>query len=108
MKLKENKVIQGLIIFCIIIVVVISIFGDKGFLQLMELKRQEKILVQEIEDLKEERREWISKINSLKNNQTYMETLAREQLGMVRNNEMMIRLYYNVNFESPLPSQETE
>ncbi len=66
------------------------------------------MLVQEIESLKVERKEWIGKITSLKNNQTYIETLAREQLGMVRNNEMMIRLYYSDDFESLHTPQESK
>lgn len=92
MKLKDKKVIQGLIIFSILIVATISLFGDKGLLQYMALKRQHKGLEQEISSLKQERKEWLNKIHSLKTNRTYMETIAREELGMVHNTEIMIQL----------------
>jgi cell division protein FtsB len=92
MKLKEKKIIQGLIIFSILIVVTLSLFGDKGLLQLMELQRQETRLINEIGELSQEREDWINKIDSLKNNQTYIETIAREKLGMVRNEERIIHL----------------
>ena len=92
MKLKDKKVIQGLILFSIIVVIVISLFGDKGLLQYMDLKDRQAQLEQEIENLKQEREEWINKIHSLKTNQTYMETIAREELGMVHNTEIIIQL----------------
>lgn len=92
MKLKEKKIIQGLVIFFSIVVVLLSLIGDKGLLQLMELKKQEKKLQQEIIDLKREKKEWVNKVKSLKNNQTYIETIAREELNMVRNNEILIKL----------------
>ncbi len=92
MKLKEKKIIQGLIIFSILIVVFLSLFGDKGLLQLIELQKQETRLIREIEELKQEREEWVNKIESLKTNRTYIETIAREKLGMVRNDEKIIRL----------------
>ncbi len=92
MKLKEKKVIQGLITFSILIVATISLFGDKGLVQYMALKRQQKALEQEIGLLKQERKEWLNKIHSLKTNRTYIETIAREELGMVHNTEIMIQL----------------
>mgnify|MGYP001548091519 CR=1 FL=1 len=107
MKIRERKVLQGLIIISILVVMVISVFGDKGLLQLLALNQQEQELIEEIEELKVQRKEWIRKINSLKANDSYMETLAREELGMVRNNEMMIRLYYGDSFQ-PSPKNKTE
>lgn len=94
MKLFEKNIIQGLIIFSIGVVVIVLLFGDKGIVQYSVLKKQETQLMQEIESLTQEREEWISKIHSLKANRTYMETIAREELGMVHNTEIMIRLRY--------------
>ena len=100
MKLKEKKIIQGLVIFCTLIVVVLSLIGDKGLIQYYSLKKQESQLEKEIESLNLEKQEWIRKINSLKSNLTYMESIAREELGMVRNDEVMILLKHK-----PVPSQ---
>lgn len=92
MKLGEKNLIQGLIIFSIGVVAIVMFFGDKGVLQFSALKKQETELKQEIEELTREREEWMNKIQSLKTNRTYMETIAREELGMVHNTEIMIRL----------------
>ncbi len=94
MKSKEKKVTQGLIIFSILIVVVLSLFGDKGLMQLIALQGQEIKLTREIEELKQQKHEWFRKIESLKNNRTYIETIAREKLGMVKSEEKVIRLKY--------------
>ena len=92
LKLKEKKVIQGLIIFCMFAVITISLFGDKGFLQLLALRDQQQRLEGDIMDLTRKRKEWIQKIQSLKTDQGYLETIAREKLGMVRKDELIIKI----------------
>jgi cell division protein FtsB len=87
--LNDRKIVQWSIIVCAIIVVTLSLIGDKGFLQLISLKQQEKNLQREIAELQTEREEWIHKIDSLKKKQSYIETIAREQLGMVKNYEFL-------------------
>lgn len=92
MKIREKKVIQGLILLSILVVAILSLFGDKGLLQYYQLKQQQSRLEQEIETLRQERKEWINKVHALKNNRKYMETVARQELGMVHNTEIMIQL----------------
>ncbi len=95
LKLSEKKVIQWLTIFSSVIVVTFSLIGDKGFFQLAALKRQEQKLEREIQELKGEKKEWINKIQSLKLNRTYIETIAREKLGMIRDDEIVIQLEFS-------------
>jgi|APSaa5957512622_1039677.scaffolds.fasta_scaffold41269_1 cell division protein FtsB len=91
---SEKSIVQWLILFCSIIVITLSLIGDKGYLQLMALKEKEQNLEQEIKNLEHEKREWIDKIQSLKKNKSYIETIAREQLGMVRKDETVLRLEF--------------
>jgi len=91
---SEKSIVQWLILFCSIIVVTLSLIGDKGYLQLMALKEKERNLEHEIVNLEHEKREWIEKIQSLKKNKSYIETIAREQLGMVRKDETVLRLEF--------------
>lgn len=92
MKPKEKKIIQGLVIFGTAIVIILSLVGDKGLLQFYSLKKQESQLKNDIKQLKSEKQDWISKINSLKTNLTYIETIAREEMGMVRSDEVLVLL----------------
>ena len=95
--ISERKLIQFLFLCCSVTVVILSLIGDKGFLQLHELKKRESRLQEEITELKEEKRLWLRKIESIRGNRRYLETYAREQLGMVRNNEMLFRLVTKEN-----------
>ncbi len=90
--INERKVIQGLFILCSLIVIILSIVGDKGFLQLHKLKQNESALIQEVKELRQDRRIWIIKIESIRNNRTYLETYAREEFGMIKNNEILLKL----------------
>lgn len=91
-KLSDRKIIQWLIIFCSLTVIVFSLIGDKGVIQLIALKQQEAELKSEIEELKQERKEWLYRIQSIKQNRSYVETIAREQLGMVRDDEVVYQI----------------
>ncbi|MFH2130949.1 MAG: septum formation initiator family protein [bacterium] len=91
-KLSDKKIIQWLIIFSSLTVITFSLIGDKGVVQLISLKQQQAELKQEIEELKQERKEWIHKIQSIKENRSYIETIAREQLGMIRDDEVVYQL----------------
>ena len=91
-KLNDKKVIQWLIIFCSLTVITFSLIGDKGLVQLIALKQQESELKREIEELKQERKDWIHRIQSIKQNRSYVETIAREQLGMIRDDEVVLQI----------------
>jgi cell division protein FtsB len=89
--LNEKKIIQGLIILCSVVVFLLSFLGDKGYFELHKLKQKESAIEAKIESLKKEKQIWLNKIHSIKNNRTYFETYAREQLGYVKNYEYLIR-----------------
>ncbi len=91
-KLNDKKIIQWLIIFCSLTVITFSLIGDKGAIQLIALKQQEVDLKREIEELKQERKDWIYKIQSIKQSRSYVETIAREKLGMIRDDEIVYQI----------------
>ncbi len=91
-KLTDKKVVQWLIIFCSLMVITFSLIGDKGVIQLIALKQKQADLKREIEELKLEREEWIYKIQAIRQNRSYIETIAREQLGMVRDDEIVYQI----------------
>ncbi len=45
-----------------------------------------------MDELRKEKRIWINKINSIRQNQTYLETYAREQMGMIKKDEIVLKL----------------
>lgn len=89
-KTREKKVLQSLLLLTSIIIVTLSLIGDKGILQLWSLRGEEAKLVEEIRQLKMDKELWISRVNSLKTNKTYLESIAREELGMIKADEILI------------------
>ena len=91
-KISERTIIQGLIIVFSVTIVTISLFGDKGLLELRTLKAREEALKEEIRDIKSRRESWFTKLESMQDNPTYIENLAREKLGFVKKSEILFSL----------------
>ncbi|MDT8446821.1 MAG: septum formation initiator family protein [bacterium] len=87
---KEKKVVQGLLVLLTLVVVLLSLIGDKGVVQLSRIQEQESQLKTELEALRREKLEWAGKLASLRHNSTYLETLARERLGMIAKDEFIL------------------
>jgi len=86
----DKKVIQGLLILVALVVIVLSLVGDKGLIELGHLQGEEQRISEEIQALKKEKLEWYGKIASLQKNRTYVETFARERLGFIKKGEFLI------------------
>lgn len=89
-KLQDKKVILVLLSLVALMVVLLSLFGDKGFLQLQLLKEREAAMIEEISEIHKEQEIWKLRLEALHTNPSYLETLAREELGLVRSNEKII------------------
>ena len=90
LKLKDRRVLQGAMIFLGLTVIFLSLFGDKGLFQLGSLLNQEQKLQSELLTLRLEKAEWEAKIEALKRNSPFWEGLARENLGFVKEGELLI------------------
>ncbi len=90
LKLKDSRVLQGAMIFLGLTVVFLSLFGDKGLLQLGSLLSQEKELQAQLLNLRLEKAEWQARAKALRQDSPFWEGLARENLGWVKNGELLI------------------
>ena len=75
-----------------IVILLFSIFGDKGYIEYNLLKQKKKKLAIEIKELEKEKLLWEQKVYSLKTDKSYYENIIRERLGYVKKNEFMIEL----------------
>lgn len=90
--LKEKQLYQILGAFIFLSMLLVSLIGDKGYLQLSQLKSEERKLLQEIQQLEEEKVVWQEKVISMKKDLRYIENIAREKLGLVRSDEIIIEV----------------
>lgn len=66
-----------------------SLFGDRGILYLMAQREKAERLQREIEEMRAENGRLAAEIEALRRDPRAIERLAREQLGLARNGEVV-------------------
>ena len=91
------------------VVLVFALFGDRGFLYLFKLKRQQADLQQQLSQIEAVNGGLRREIAALNSDRQYLERLARAQLGMVREDEIVYQFSGKGNPEtsSAAPSAST-
>lgn len=74
-------------VIAIIALVVGSLFGDRGILQLMAQRQRALDLAREIEDIRAENLRLAAEIHALRTDPRAIERIAREELGLARPGE---------------------
>lgn len=70
---------------------VFALFGDRGILHLFRLKQQEAMLQEQLSQVETVNNGLRQEIASLSADRRHLERLAREQLGMVRQDELVFQ-----------------
>lgn len=65
--------------------------GPRGWLKIADLRRQQQVILQEIDSLEVRKQELIEEKARLLNDTNYLEKLARKELGMARPGEKVYR-----------------
>ena len=74
------------------VMLLISVIGSYGILATNRLEVHEQILVQKLDSMSLEKILMTEEIAALKTNPAYIELIARKQLGLVRNGEVIFYL----------------
>jgi cell division protein FtsB len=92
---KDNK--NNIRKFYYIILIVITVFsfaysirGSNGFIKILKLKKEIAMIKNEIERIERENELLRARIESLKKDRRSIEFVAREELGMIREDEYLI------------------
>ncbi len=86
---RRGVLILGL---ALLAVFVHDIFGERGFRAMRRNQREVRQLEQEIEEINEDNRQLAKQVKALKSDPKMIERLAREQMGLARPGELIIRL----------------
>jgi len=70
----------------------IIIFSEKGFIELIQLKDEKKSLIEQNTALIQKDLALLYKIDRLKNDPGFIENVARQKLGMIGKDEVIINL----------------
>ena len=82
------KVAVGILV---LIILGFTVFGDRGLIKLVSCQRQREALAVEASRLQQENQRLIVEIERLKGDDSYLEQLAREDLGMVKPGELVFQ-----------------
>jgi cell division protein FtsB len=70
----------------------LTIFGQRGLLHMFRIKEELKTLEEHNKQLKAENQALKKKIEQLKSNHKYLEDLARDELGLAKQDELIYEL----------------
>jgi cell division protein FtsB len=88
---KRKTVVIGAISVVVIAVLCVLIFGERGFLDMYSLYRQDTARAREVAAARAEIDSLKSEIEKLKSDTVYIEKIAREKLGMARKGEFIFK-----------------
>ncbi len=88
---KQNILIV-FVILALFSMLMFIIFGDKGFADLSQLKAERDRLLKKNAELVQENLSLYREIERLKNDPTYVESVARKELGVIGKDEVIFKL----------------
>ena len=89
---KKNLLKISIIIVCIFGLVVAWLgFGQRGFVRLYHTEIERQTYIERIRHLTEENQALLQEIARLRTDEKYIESMARKQFNMVRENEVVYR-----------------
>lgn len=74
---------------CIVFILFFTVFGDKGLLRIFELKQDKKRIDEHLTESRNDNEKLKREIVALKSDRRYIESIARKDFGLVRNNEVI-------------------
>jgi cell division protein FtsB len=78
--------------FCFSALVVVWLgFGERGFIHLYRMEKERQSYIDRIRKLEAENRALLDEIDRLLNDHDYVESVARRELGFVKNDEVLYR-----------------
>ena len=81
-------------------------FGERGFIHLYRMEKDRQAHVERIRNLEKENEALLEEIHRLRTDREYLESVARTELGLVKENEILYR--FNNQREKRRPSQAKE
>jgi len=88
----SKKIITLLFILILLLLLTVTVFGQRGLLHMTRLKEEVKRFEASNQKLQEENITLKKQIEQLKNDRRHLEDLARDELGLAKENELIYDL----------------
>jgi cell division protein FtsB len=86
---------KGILVTCLVslvLFVVAAIYGDHGLVHLLRMRSEQRDLEHTAFDLQQQNERLRDRIRQLRSDDSYIEKVARERLGLVKKNEILYRV----------------
>ncbi len=88
----RQKIVLSFAILAVSSMLFFIIFGENGWVDLKQLRQEKQRLLLENKKLEKENLSLYREIDRLKNDMTYIESIARQELGMIKEDELILKL----------------
>ena len=75
----------------VVLILGFAFLGDRGILHLLKLNSQKQVLTEKVTEIEAQNEQLRVEIASLRGDRRYIERLARTELGMVRDDELVFQ-----------------
>ena len=86
----RNKLLTAALVFLFLVLIIASFFGKKGLIEVYNAQKRKDSLFEEIEQLEKTKKGLEREIKELESNPKSYEAKARDQLGLVYSDEILI------------------
>lgn len=66
-------------------------FGERGFIHLYRMEKERRAYLEKIQKLEDDNRKLMEQIKRLQHDKEYIESMARKELGLIKDNEIIFR-----------------
>jgi len=87
----QQSILLAFASLCLCALLFFSVFGEDGLSDLRNLKREKALIIKKNELLNQQNMEKYREIHRLENDLAYIEEIARKELGMIKNDEVIIK-----------------
>jgi cell division protein FtsB len=88
---RRRKITLGLVFSAMLVLLLMVIFGDNGWVELKRLQDTHRALIISNARLTRENSQMYDIVGRLQNDTEYIEDIARQELGMVRPDEVIFK-----------------
>jgi len=93
LSLNKNKFLRYTLATIVLILALVAWigFGERGFIHLYRMDKERQDYLDKISKLEKTNAELMNQIKRLREDRDYIETVARRELGLVKENELIIK-----------------
>ena len=103
-----QKILLSLVTLVLLNILLVIVFGDRGLVEVGRLKGERDSLLRDNRDLKQQNLSLRREIDRLKTDPAYIEHVARQELGMIGRDEVIVRFNDPAQKKSPAKKKETK